>query len=401
MGRSGLKVALFSGNYNYTRDGANQALNRLVGHLLDRGHVVRVYSPTTTTPAFAPAGELVSTPSWPIPGGRAEYRFARPLQRRTRDDVAAFAPDIVHCSAPDPLNFGAVKWANANGIATVASLHTRFETYLTYYGLGFTRRLFIEIQRRFYNHFDEVLVPSPSMTALLRQWGVGTPIHIWSRGIDHDRFNPGRRDLAWRRGIGIADGDIAIGFLGRLVKEKGLDAFAAVIAELTRRGVPHKVLVVGEGPARAWFADAVPSAIFTGYQGGAELGRAVASMDVFFQPSVTEAFGNATVEAMAAGVPVVAADATGSVDLVAPGTTGFLVPPRDIAAYADAIARIVADPALRDRLGAAGHAEALGYHWDSVNDAVIAAYDRVLAANPCTTADAPPPLVKGGGSETQ
>ena len=87
--------------------------------------------------------------------------------------------------------------------------------------------------------------------------------------------------------------------------------------------------------------------MFTGFQSGDDLGRAVASMDVFFNPSVTETFGNVTTEAMAAGVPVVAARATGAVDLVEDGRTGFLVPPRDVAAYADAIARIVGDPALR------------------------------------------------------
>src|SRR4029079_3733875 len=67
-----IRVALFSGNYNYVRDGANQALNRLVGYLLRQGVNVRVYSPTTDTPAFEPTGDLVSIPSIPVPG-REEY----------------------------------------------------------------------------------------------------------------------------------------------------------------------------------------------------------------------------------------------------------------------------------------------------------------------------------------
>ena len=70
-----LRIALFSGNYNYVRDGANQALNRLVGFLLRKGAQVRVYSPTTSTPAFPPTGDLVSVPSLPIPG-RSEYHLA-------------------------------------------------------------------------------------------------------------------------------------------------------------------------------------------------------------------------------------------------------------------------------------------------------------------------------------
>jgi len=374
MQSSDLRVALFSGNYNYTRDGANQALNLLVRHLLDHGVAVRVYSPTIDPPAFPPTGDLVSVPAIPMPAGREEYRLARYLPHATRADLEAFAPNIVHVSAPDLLNHGAVRWARKRGIPSVASFHTRFETYFRYYRVGFVEPVIKAIMTRFYNRVDRVMPPSPSMGALLRQWGVTTPITIWSRGIDHDRFRPDRRDPAWRRSVGIADDDVAIGFLGRLVKEKGLDVFADVLKDLTHRGVPHKVLVVGKGPARDWFADQAPGAIFAGFQSGNDLGRAVASMDVFFNPSVTETFGNVTTEAMAAGVPVVAARATGAVDLVEDGVTGFLVEPADIAGYADAIARIVADTALRTRMADAGIDRAAPYRWDTANQTVLDTY---------------------------
>ena len=122
----------------------------------------------------------------------------------------------------------------------------------------------------------------------------------------------------------------------------------------------------------------MPNAAFTGFQSGDALGRAVASMDVFLNPSVTETFGNVTLEAMAAGIPVVAARATGAVDLIDEGVTGFLVPAREAAAYADAVARLVADPALHQAMGEAGHAEALAYEWTRVNDAVVDTYLDVL-----------------------
>lgn len=379
MQPSDIRVALFSGNYNYTRDGANQALNLLVGHLLAAGVQVRVYSPTSKHPAFPPTGDLVSVPAIPFPGERGEYKIARGLPRAPRRDLEAFAPNIVHVSAPDFLGHSAIRWAKRRGIATLASLHTRFETYPRYYHLSAIEPAIVAMLRRFYGRVDRVMVPGESMAALLREWGVTTPTGIWSRGMNHDRFKPGRRDLAWRRGLDIADDDIALGFLGRLVKEKGLDIFAEVSRELGRRGVPHKVLVVGEGPARDWFAEQVPAAVFAGFQSGNDLGRAVASMDVFFNPSITETFGNVTLEAMAAGVPVVAARATGAIDLVDEDVTGYLVPPREVHAYADAIARIVAQPALRDSLGAAGHAKAAGYNWDKANQAVLDAYRGLLA----------------------
>jgi phosphatidylinositol alpha 1,6-mannosyltransferase len=374
MQPSDLRIALFSGNYNYVRDGANQALNLLVGHLLAQGAAMRVYSPTVAKPAFAPTGDLVDVPALPVPGGRGEYKIARGLPATVRADLEAFAPNRVHVSAPDILGHRAVTWARKHRIPVVASLHTRFETYPRYYGLAFAEPLIIRLLTRFYNRVDRVMVPGGSMAALLHEWGVTTPVGIWSRGIDHARFTPARRDLAWRRSLGIADDVAAISFLGRLVKEKGLDIFAEVVRELSRRRVPHKVLVIGEGPARDWFAGEAPGAVFAGFQSGDDLGRAVASMDVFFNPSVTETFGNVTLEAMAAGVPVVAARATGAIDLVDEGGTGFLVPPRDVAAYADAIERIARAPELRRTLGEAGHHKAAGYVWDRVNQAVLDAH---------------------------
>ena len=118
--------------------------------------------------------------------------------------------------------------------------------------------------------------------------------------------------------------------------------------------------------------------MFTGFLSGDDLGRAIASTDMFFNPSVTETFGNVTTEAMCAGVPVVAARATGAVDLIEHGVNGFLVPPRDVAAYADAIAALVADPALRRTMGEAGHARALTYRWDTANQAALDAYLDVM-----------------------
>jgi len=373
-----LRVALFSGNYNYVRDGANQALNLLVGQLLAQGAQVRVYSPTIPEPAFPATGDLVDVPALPLPGGRGEYRLARGLPKKVRKDLEAFAPNLVHVSAPEILGHRAVSWARKNDIAAVASLHTRFETYPRYYGIGFLEPLLIKLLTRFYNRFDEVFSTGRGITELLRSWGVTVPIGVWSRGINHVRFNPAARSLEWRRSLGIADDEVALGFLGRLVLEKGLDVFAAVVKQLKVDGVKHRVLVIGDGPARDWFAERVPGAVFAGFQSGDDLGRAVASMDIFFNPSVTESFGNVTLEAMACAVPVVAARATGTIGLVEEGLTGLLVDPADIKGYADAIARYVADPEARRSAGEAGHAAAATYQWDRINQVVIDTYLEVL-----------------------
>jgi phosphatidylinositol alpha 1,6-mannosyltransferase len=374
---SDLRIALFSGNYNYVRDGANQALNRLVGYLLRQGVQVRVYSPTVDEPAFAPTGDLISVPSVAIPG-RPEYRLPIALTGRVKRDLAAFAPNVVHISSPDIVGHRAVTWARRNQIAAVASLHTRFDTYLAYYRLQWLEPLVRIIMRRLYRRCEAIMAPAESTAAVLRAQRMNREIAIWARGIDREQFNPGRRDLAWRRGLGIKGGEVVIAFLGRVVMEKGLDVFADAIRELGKRKVKHRVLVIGEGPARAWFEQQLADATFLGLQEGSDLARALASSDVLFNPSITEAFGNVTLEAMACGLPVVAAEATGATNLVRDGVTGMLVDYIDIDGFADALEAYVRDPELRHRHGMAGLEVAKTMDWDTINSAVLRVYQRAM-----------------------
>ena len=374
---AGLRVALFSGNYNYVRDGANQALNRLVGYLLRQGADVRVYAPKVERPAFPATGELVGVPALAIPG-RAEYRVPMALSPRVRRDLARFAPQVVHVSSPDIAAHRAVTWARRRGLPILASVHTRFETYPRYYNMAFLEPVLEAMLRRFYRRCDALVAPSESMAQVLRDQRMNYDIDIWSRGVDREVFNPARRDPAWRRSLGIADDVVVIGFLGRLVMEKGLDVFSDTIDQLERRGIAHKVLVVGEGPARDWFTARLPHAVFAGFQGGADLGRAVASMDVLFNPSITETFGNVTLEAMACGVPVVAAAATGSQSLVDDHVSGRLITPGAVRQFAEALRCYVEDSTLRAAHGAAGEERSLEFSWDRINQAVADTYLRLI-----------------------
>ena len=368
-----LRIALFSGNYNYVRDGANQALNRLVDYLLRQGIEVRVYSPTVKEPAFPATGDLVSIPAIPIPG-RSEYRLPIALPARVRRDLAEFNPNVVHVSSPDIVGHRAVTWARRRQIAAVASVHTRFDTYLAYYHLQALEPLARDIMRRFYHRCEVVMAPAESVAVILRAQRMNRDIAIWARGVDRDQFNPERRDLEWRRSKGIADDELVVAFLGRIVMEKGLDVFAEAILALIDRGVRHRVLVIGEGPARGWFEQQLPDAIFTGQLTGPDLARALASADVLFNPSITEAFGNVTLEAMACGLPVIAADATGASNLVRSGVTGMLVDGTDPDEFAGAIEAYALDPDLGRRHGEAGLAIAKTMDWDSINATVVRVY---------------------------
>ena len=377
MQPSDLRVALFSGNYNYVRDGANQALNRLVEYLLRQGVKVRVYSPTVANPAFPATGDLVDIPAFPIPG-RSEYRLPISLPARVRRDLAEFNPNVVHISSPDFVGHRAVTWARRNRIAVVASVHTRFDTYLAYYHLQALEPLARGIMRRIYRRCEVVMAPAESIAVILRAQRMNRDITIWGRGVDRQQFNPERRDMDWRRSHGIADDEMVIAFLGRVVMEKGLDVFSDAIHAFEPSGLKHRVLVIGEGPARPWFEQQLPQAIFVGQLTGTDLARALASADVLLNPSVTEAFGNVTLEAMACALPVLAAEATGATNLVHSGITGALVDGGSPEEFADVLTAYARDPELRRRHGQAGLEVAKTMDWDSINSAVIRAYKHAI-----------------------
>ena len=372
-----MRIALFSGNYNYVREGANQALNRLVGYLEGAGHQVRVYSPVTDTPAFEPTGTLIPVPSIQLPV-RGEFRLALGLPRAIRRDVTAFAPDLIHVSTPDILCTRAQTFAKTIGVPVVASLHTLFETYPAYYGLGWMRPAIEAHLRRFYRRSDMVLVPTPGLAREMEATRGDDRVRVWSRGIDRDRFSPEHRDPAWRIRHGFAENDIAILFLGRLVAEKGVNVFAATIRLLQTAGHKVRPLVVGAGPAAPAF-EAIPGAVLTGHLDGTELAAAIAAADIMLTPSTTETFGNVVLEAMASGLAIVSADAPSARALLDDGRTGLLCAPTDPYAYAAAIAKLIAAPERRHALGAAARQASAAYSWEGASASVAQAYAETLA----------------------
>lgn len=372
-----LRIALFSGNYNYVRDGANQALNRLVGYLLRQGARVRVYAPTVAEPAFPATGDLISVPAFAIPG-RSEYRVPALLSPRVRADLKAFNPNVVQISSPDFVAHRAVTWARHRRIPVLASVHTRFETYFRYYNMAWLEPVVEALLRRLYRRCDALVAPSESMAQVLRDQRMNYDIDIWSRGVDREIFDPGHRSLEWRRSLGIGDDEVLVGFHSRLVMEKGLDVFSDTIDELRRKGVKHRTLIVGDGPARAWLEARLPQAVFAGFMAGQDLGKAVASMDVLFFPSTTETFGNVSLEAMASGLPVVAAAATGSQNLVANGRSGRLIRPGAVHQFAEALQAYIEDAALRRAHGAAGELRSRDFSWDQINQVVADTYIRLI-----------------------
>ncbi|WP_336957819.1 glycosyltransferase family 1 protein [Sphingobium aquiterrae] len=372
-----MRIALFSGNYNYLKEGANQALNRLVRYLEEeRGHRVRVYSPVTDTPAFIPAGTLVPVPSVALPV-RSEFRLAMGLPRAIRQDIAGFRPDIIHVSTPDILDTRAQSFAIGRNIPVVASQHSRFEAYLDYYRLGWARGLIEAHLRRFYRRSDHVLAPTPALMAQMAALRGDDRVSLWGRGVDSLMFDPARRDMAWRRAQGLADDDIAILFFGRLVLEKGIAMFVESVRALQDRNPHVRPLIVGAGPAADAFAP-LDRVLFAGHLQDEALARAVASADILLHPSLTEAFGNVVLEAMASGLAVVSTDSPSSAMLIRDGKSGILCPPQDAAAMAAAVEALIADPGRRRALGMSARRASRAHGWNAASQSVEHAYRSVL-----------------------
>ena len=388
-----LRIALFSGNYNNVVDGPVKALNRLVGYLLDQGHEVRVFAPEIENPAIAPTGTLISVPSVSIPG-RSEYRLARTIDARIervtnppasgtptgkiRTFLEAFKPDLIHLSAPDPLGFSALKYANKNGVPAVASYHTRFDTYLHYYKVGFLQPAFVALMRNFYNRCEHVYVPSQSMGDALREERIGRDIRLWARGVDGALFTPEKRDTEWRAGHGFKDEHVIALFVGRIVLEKGIEVFAKTFAAVRETNPNLRALIIGDGPERARFQRMLPAdSVFLGYQGGADLARGYANGDIFFNPSVTETFGNVTLEAMASGLPTLCAQASGSVSLIDHERTGLLGPPT-VAGLTDPLRTLAKDAALRDAYGSAARQRSRAFDWDEILGDLVENYQAAI-----------------------
>jgi phosphatidylinositol alpha 1,6-mannosyltransferase len=368
-----LRLALFTGNYNYIRDGVAVTLNRLVAHLEKMGHVVLVLAPTAKVPAIKHVGELISVPSVPVPF-HSEYRLALSLPKSAKQRLLDFKPDLVLLAAPDVLGQRALKFALAQKIPVVASYHTRLDTYLKFYKLGFLENWGRNYLARFYKQVRMVYPPSQSMAETLQEQAIAKHVEVWGRGVDSELYNPNKRSRVWRRDLGFEDSDVIVTFVSRLVKEKNTDILARVLQKLNA-----KALIVGQGPEEAHLRKMLPHAKFVGFLQGEDLALAYASSDIFLFPSESETFGNVTLEAMASGLPTVCAVSTGSNSLVVSGQTGYLVDARQESQLVVQVQTLIANQSLRQSMGKAARARALEFNWDAILNRLIASFEKVIA----------------------
>lgn len=247
-----LRIALFTGNYNYIKDGVALTLNRVVDFLRARDVPVLVFAPSVDCPALPSTAEIVRIPSFPIPG-RPEYRFATGLPALARRRLAAFRPTLFHIAVPDLLGLQALKLSQRWRVPVLATYHTRYDEYLGYYGLGALKPLGKTYLRYFYSRCELVCPPSESMLQNLQSEGIIRQGRVWSRGVESELYHPRNRSQEWRRSLGFTDGDTVITYAGRLVKEKEHCFAGSGAAEPWRQRPQHSCFDrwrwTGAGPA--------------------------------------------------------------------------------------------------------------------------------------------------------
>ncbi|MCH8495337.1 MAG: glycosyltransferase family 1 protein [Balneolales bacterium] len=374
-----LRIALITANYNHIPDGVSLTLNRLVAYLLRTGHEVKIFAPTIENPPIDHAGDLYPITSTISIPGREEYLFAYAFPDDAREELRRFDPDLVHIATPDFSGTQAMLFSARLGKPVVSSYHTHFTSYLSYYsGMSFLEKPFLSYLRWFYNNCVHTYVPSESMIEELRNYGFKNDLRIWARGIQTEVFNPGRRSDDWRKSKGINPDDIVVTMVSRLVWEKEMETLRSVFKKLNESGRQIRTLIVGEGPAREVLETSLGDTIFTGHLTGDDLAIAYASSDIFMFPSISETFGNVTLEALASGVPAVEANAQGNKSLVKSGYNGYLATPKDANEFERLILKLANNPVLRNQFAQNAVSFAQTFAWDNILDKLVQDYHEAI-----------------------
>lgn len=376
-----MRVAIFTETFLPKIDGIVTVVCLLLDHLTARGIDTVVVAPQMGVERYRDT-PVIGVPGVTLP----QYPDLKvgPAHLGTYRQVKAFQPDIIHCFHPVLIGIPGLMMAKRLGVPALASFHLDVGRLVHHFHLSFLEPMTDFLTRLVFNQADYALAPSRVMLDYMQRLGIER-VGLWRRGVDADRFHPRFSNAAMR--AALTDGqpdDLLLLYVGRLSTEKRLADLRAVLESV----LGTRLALVGDGPARADL-EAVFAGLpvkFTGFLGGEALAQAYASADVFVFPSALETFGLVVVEALAAGLPVVASRVGGVPDVIRAGQTGYTFEIGDAAGLIDGVRRLAADAALRAamRLNARAYAETQS--WDAIMDEVIDHYARLIAGSAADSA---------------
>ena len=344
-----MRIALVTDTYTPQVNGVTTIIRRVVEVLSRARHYGVVVAPAYPNgPPDGVEAEL-RVPSLPFPPYPA-LRLSLPRPRRLAHFLDAFKPELVHVMTEGPVGLLGRHYALRRGIPLVTSFHTDFPQHSRYYGLGRLEPLIWRWLVWFHRPAQFVHTPGEAVRAELARRGL-THVRVWGNGVDTAMFDHRKHDADLRHRLGVPYGAALVLHVGRIAAEKNLDVLirAWTLAH-EQLGNAAAFVFAGDGPQARRCAAAMPWATHLGFLDIPVLATLYASADLCVLPSRTETCGLVALEAMASGLPVIAADAGGFRESVADGVTGFLVPPDDARGFASAVARLALDTALRRRM---------------------------------------------------
>jgi len=383
-------IGIVSETYSPEINGVALTVAVLAHGLAEAGHAVQLIRPRQRADAVetlaAPGIETTLVRGMRLPCYPG-LQFGLPATRRLRALWNRQRPYAIYVATEGPLGWSALRAARALGIPASTGFHTRFDDFARHYGLGALTSLVFGYLRRFHRLAAATFVPTAELADFLASKGFGNVVRL-PRAVDTNLFCPSRRDVALRAQWCVAPNGLAVVYVGRIAAEKNLQLAVRSFRAIQQLVPDARYVWVGDGPARAALAAQNPDFIFCGVRRGEELARHYASADLFVFPSLTETFGNVTLEALASGVPTVAFDYGAARERLATAC-GRLVPFADDDAFVDAACAFVANPDRNARAAARAAVADLDPHAVTANfiDALAALDNRIVKSGGASTAD--------------
>ncbi len=317
-------------------------MSQLVRGLRARGHLVSVVRPDQHLQCGSDESLPTLVRGLPLPGYKG-LRFGLPCTRLLRQSWKRNRPDVIYVATEGPLGWSAVRIARCLGIPIVSGFHTNYHYYSQHYRLGWLQDLIFKYLCWFHNQTERTLVPSVELASRLKSVGVAN-IGLLERGVDGKLFSPERRSDELRRKWGVRENGLAAIYVGRVAREKNLELAIDAYHAMKQLDESLKFVIVGDGPLREPLQRSNPDLIFLGTHTGDALAARYASADIFIFPSITETFGNVTLEAMASGLAVTAYDYAAAGMHIKHRQSGMLAPYDNPKAFVDSAVSLIREP---------------------------------------------------------
>ena len=359
-----LRIAVVTETYPPEVNGVALSAARFVEGLQRRDHEIQLVRLRQDRSDRASGVQELLTHGVPIPrypGLRMGLPATSVLVRQWR----RARPDVVHVLTEGPLGWSAVSAARKLKLPVISDFRTNFHSYSRHYGFGWLSRPILSYLRKFHNRTLCTLVPTEALRTELGALGFRN-LRVIARGVDTALFDPARRNQTLRAAWNVGPDDPVLLHVGRIAAEKNLQALIAAYAAARLQAPRSRLVLVGDGPARTELEMRCPDAIFVGTRRGEDLAAHYASADVFLFPSLTETYGNVTLEALASGLAVVAFDYAAAAQTIRHSDNGLLAPMSDTNAFAALAAATVSDVAHARQLGTRARESALPLGWDPV-----------------------------------